>query len=373
LPFARRQARRAASSSDPHSAFRIPQTIFFCLLLASHVVAAGAWEAQSSGTLAWLRAVYFVDEDRGWAVGSKGTLLATTDGGRTWAVRRAPTEDTLRDVYFVNEQVGWLVCDRSIYLLRTKEEPRSYLLRTTDGGATWTRVEATGADVDVLLMRVAFADNSRGWAFGEMGALYVTTDGGASWKRQTIPTKYLLLGGAFLAGGRGWLVGARNTILYNPDGAQWVAGGSPVNVETRFNAVSFVEERRGWAVGERGVVLATSNGGRAWLRQESNVDVDLLDVKFIDAGEGWAVGVGGTIIHTTDGGANWRLEPSGTRHPLERLAVASRARAWAVGFGGTIVNYAASAAAPTRPQLKPLDREQPKERPRRVNPNTSAR
>jgi photosystem II stability/assembly factor-like uncharacterized protein len=343
-----------------------------CLLLAAPV-AAGAWEAQSSGTLAWLRAVYFVDERRGWAVGSKGALLVTTDGGQTWAVRRAPTEDTLRDVYFVNEQAGWLVCDRSIYLLKTKEEPRSYLLRTTDGGASWSRVEVTGADVDVLLTRVAFVDNSRGWAFGEMGALYTTTDGGASWKRQTLPTKHLLLGGAFLAGGQGWLVGAGNTILYNPDGAEWRAGNSPFNTATRFNAVSFVEERRGWAVGERGLVLATTNGGRSWFRQESNVDVDLLDVKFIDAGEGRAVGAGGTILHTTDGGAHWRLEPSGTRHPLERLSIASRARAWAVGFGGTIVNYAGDAAPLPPPQLKTPGRESPKERPRRVNRNTPAR
>ncbi|HEX8634368.1 MAG TPA: YCF48-related protein [Pyrinomonadaceae bacterium] len=355
------------------SAFRLPQLIVLLMLLTAQVVAAGAWEAQKSGTLAWLRAVYFIDDARGWAVGSKGALLATTDGGRTWAMRRAPTEDTLRDVYFVNEQTGWLVCDRSIYLLRTRQEPRSYLLRTTDGGASWSRVEVTGADVDVLVTRVAFVDDARGWAFGEMGALYATTDGGASWERQSVPTKHLLLGGAFLAAGQAWLVGAGNTILYNPDGAQWRAGASPAVVTpTRFNAVSFVEARRGWAVGERGLVLASPNGGRSWLRQESNVEVDLSDVKFIDANEGWAVGVQGTIIHTTDGGANWRPEPSGTRHPLERLSVAASGRAWAVGFGGTIINYAARAAAP-RPQLKTPGAEQPKERPRRATPHATTR
>ncbi|HZH32716.1 MAG TPA: YCF48-related protein [Pyrinomonadaceae bacterium] len=355
--------------------------IVFCLLLATQVVAGGAWKAQKSGTLAWLRAVYFVDEARGWAVGSRGALLSTTDGGRTWAVRRAPTEDTLRDVYFVNEREGWLVCDRSIYLLRTKEEARSYLLKTTDGGASWSRVGVTGADVDVLLTRVAFIDNARGWAFGEMGALYATTDGGASWSRQIVPTKHLLLGGAFLAAGQLWLVGAGNTILYNPDGARWRAGNVPATAAaagaTRFNAVSFVEERRGWAVGEGGLVLATLNGGRSWFRQESNVDVNLSDVKFIDADEGWAVGAEGTIIHTLDGGAHWQLEASGTRHTLERLSVAPRARAWAVGFGGTIINYAGHAADTTAPARPPqlnlpgreTQREQPRERPRRVTRN----
>jgi photosystem II stability/assembly factor-like uncharacterized protein len=323
--------------------------------------------------MAWLRAVYFVDEARGWAVGSRGALLGTTDGGQTWTVRRAPAEDTLRDVYFTNERTGWLVCDRSIYLLRTKQEPRSYLLRTTDGGESWSRVEVTGADVDVLLTRVAFADDARGWAFGEMGALYATTDGGASWERRTLPTKHLLLGGAFLADGRGWLVGAGNTILYNPDGAQWRTVASPLITATRFNAVFFADERRGWAVGERGLVLTTPNGGRSWFTQESNADVDLFDVKFMDASEGWAVGAEGAIIHTTDGGAHWRLEPSGTRHPLERLSLASPARAWAVGFGGTIINYAGHAAAPKPPQLKTPGREQLRERPRRVNPKAATR
>jgi photosystem II stability/assembly factor-like uncharacterized protein len=352
-----------------------------CSLLTAHCLlftvpaVAGAWKPQTSGTLAWLRAVYFVDERRGWAVGSRGALLMTEDGGRSWAVRRAPTEDTLRDVYFADEQSGWLVCDRSIYLLRTQQEPRSYLLRTTDGGANWSRVELTGAETDVLLTRVVFADNSRGWAFGEMGALYATTDGGASWERRSVPTRHLLLGGAFLADGQGWLVGAGNTILYNPDGAEWRTGSSPLvtAAATRFNAVHFTDERRGWAVGERGLVLSTPNGGRSWFRQESNVSVNLSDVKFIDASEGWAVGAEGTIIHTTDGGANWRPEPGGTSHALERLSVVPPARAWAVGFGGTIINYAGHHAAPRAPQLKTPGDEGPKVRPRRVNRNTTTR
>ncbi|MCA1556006.1 MAG: hypothetical protein LC747_04870, partial [Acidobacteria bacterium] len=232
------RARRSSASSIPHSSFRIHHYFFvlvFCLSLTASVSAAGVWESQTSGTLAWLHAVYFVDEARGWAVGSRGALLATTDGGRTWNVRRAPTEDSLRDVYFTNEQTGWLVCDRSIYSLRTKEEPRSYLLKTVDGGESWARVEVTGADVDVLLTRVTFIDERRGWAFGEMGALYTTTNGGASWARQIVPTKHLLLGGAFLASGAGWLVGAGNTILFNPDGEQqWRAGLSPIITAARF-------------------------------------------------------------------------------------------------------------------------------------------
>ncbi|MGI9108139.1 MAG: YCF48-related protein [Pyrinomonadaceae bacterium] len=355
------------ASSNPPSAIQTPQSGAFCLPLRSAPPPSGAWELQASGTLAWLRAVYFVDEQKGWAVGGKGMLLATEDGGRTWAARRRPTEDALRDVYFIDANTGWLVCDRNIYLLRTKEEPRSYLLKTTDGGATWSRLAVTGAaEADVLLTRVTFADARRGWAFGEMGALFATTDGGATWARQNVPTRYLLLGGAFLAGGAGWLVGAGNTILQTSDGgAQWSMSPAPISATTRFNAVSFIDGRRGWAVGERGIVLATTDGGRSWQPQESNVRVDLRDVKFLNAAEGWSVGAQGTIIRTTDGGANWQSESSHTRHPLERLSVVNRSSLWAVGFGGTIIAYAAH-TPPAPPQLKTPGTEQLKERPRRA-------
>lgn len=330
-------------------------SLLFCLPLFFSPSAYGAWSRQESGTMAWLRAVYFLDEQKGWAVGGNGALLSTVDGGGKWQVQRRPSEDTLRDVYFASDQLGWLVCDRSIYLLKTKEEPRSYLLKTIDGGTTWKRVEATGKDIDVQLLRVVFADAEHGYVFGEEGALYVTDDGGNSWTHQNVPTRHLLLGGAFLNPYAGWIVGAGNTILQTSDGgAQWHFGQAPLNAETRFNAITFADARHGWVVGSRGVVLATTNGGRTWQAQESAANgIDLFDVKFLDAKEGWAVGAEGTIIHTLDGGAHWRAESSETHHPLERLFFVNHTRGWAVGFGGTIINYTSNVNAP--PILKTND------------------
>jgi hypothetical protein len=46
------------------------------------------WDAYDTGQPLPLRAVTFLDEYRGWAVGSLGTILATRDGGRSWAVQR---------------------------------------------------------------------------------------------------------------------------------------------------------------------------------------------------------------------------------------------------------------------------------------------
>jgi hypothetical protein len=43
----------------------------------------GAWSAQKSGSTEDLLGVAFRDADHGWAVGTDGTILATTSGGAT--------------------------------------------------------------------------------------------------------------------------------------------------------------------------------------------------------------------------------------------------------------------------------------------------
>ena len=334
--------------------FIVHRSAFIVLLLALAPAARAGWAPQKSGTLANLRAVHFADASRGWAAGGKGALVSTEDGGLTWRQRTRPTTDNMLDVFFTDAATGWLVCERNIYDLARAESPRSYLLKTTDGGDTWSRVEAARDDAGVLLTRLVFADARTGWAFGEMGALYATRDGGGTWERQRVPTRRLLLGGSFLDASRGWLVGAGSTVLHTADGgAEWrgAPGVPSASAEAaRLNAVSFADARRGWAVGQAGLILSTADGGRTWARQDSPAGADLSDVKFFDSAEGWAAGSNGTLLHTTDGGANWRAEPSGTRHPLARLAFVSRARGWAVGFGGTILAYADTPAGP--PKLK---------------------
>ena len=324
-------------------------TLFF-LLLTAHcslpTVLAASWTKQRTGSLAWLHAVYFLDQDRGWAVGSRGTLLATRDSGKSWQAKPQPTEDAIRDIYFADELNGWLLCERNIYDLRTNDEQRAYLVKTTDGGEHWQRANLRGANVDARLMRALFSRNGSGWAFGEGGAIYSTRDSGASWTKLQAPTRYLLLGGDFIDENSGWLVGAGATILQTSDGGDtWHQGTSPAAKSVRFNAVSFADVRRGWAVGSEGAIYRTVNGGRSWLPQTSGVTADLLDVKFLDAAEGWAVGAEGTLLHTSDGGRHWTSEPSATPHALERIFFTDRSHGWAVGFGGTIISYGSSNGA----------------------------
>ena len=317
-----------------------------CLIVLAGALAAsaqtGAWARQSTGTLAWLHSLFFLDQNRGWAIGSRGTLLSTRDGGKSWQPKHASTTDVLRDIFFLDDNNGWLVCEVNVYELKTKEQPRAYLMHTSDGGEHWERIDIKGVDVDARLTRAVFSPGGRGWVFGEEGTIFTTRDSGATWNRLPSPTRHLLLGGIFIDEDRGWLVGAGATIIQTSDGGDtWYqsrlaqTGQSP----TRFDAASFVDNRLGWAVGSAGTIYRTVNGGRTWQQQSSGVNVDLYDVKFLDAVEGWAAGAEGTIIYTNDGGLHWTTQPSATTHPLERIFFADRTHGWAVGFGGTVVSY----------------------------------
>jgi len=337
------------------SASRLLLSAFCFLLFAGGLNVSAAtlrWNRQSSGTLGWLHSVFFLDQKSGWAVGSKGVLLETVDGGVTWKVKTKPTEDSLQDIYFSDKRNGWLVCEANIYELKTKDQPRTYLLHTRDGGSSWERVNVNGgdnrvdsrvdsrSDIDTRLVRVIFSRGGRGWVFGEAGTVYTTRDAGETWNRLQLPTRYLLLGGAFVDNDRGWLVGAGATIVQTADGGDTWHVSKLIDARgVRFTATSFVDNRIGWAVGAAGKIYRTNNGGRTWEPQASGVGIDLLDVKFLDALDGWAVGTEGTAIHTADGGLHWTSEPTGTTHPLERIFFADRDHGWAVGFGGTIIAY----------------------------------
>src|SRR5689334_879847 len=96
-----------------NAAVKFVSGVVLCLLVVTSTTVAqhGAWTKQPAGTMAWLHSVFFIDANRGWAAGSKGTLLRTEDGGHTWKPTSASTDDVVRDVFFVDPMNGWLVCE----------------------------------------------------------------------------------------------------------------------------------------------------------------------------------------------------------------------------------------------------------------------
>src|SRR5579871_2227154 len=117
----------------------------------------------------------------------------------------------------------------------------------------------------------------------------------------------------------------------------------PFTVEWRdsldhLSAVHFVTATTGWAVGLSGVILATTDGGKSWNPQKSEIMADLHSVCFANATTGWAVGTKGVILATTDGGKNWNQQKSGTTKDIRSVFfVKNSMMGWAVGDEGTIV------------------------------------
>ena len=141
-----------------------------------------------------------------------------------------------------------------------RSAPAGTIIATTDGGASWAAQSSpTGND----LFSVTFADANHGWAVGDRGRILATTDGGAVWTAQSSPTTGYLNGVTCIGPLRAWAVGEKGVILATTDGgAHWLVRRAPKADD--LYTVAFADRRHGWAVGVGGVILATTNGGAAW-------------------------------------------------------------------------------------------------------------
>ncbi len=117
--------------------------------------------------------IHFTDDEYGWVVGGEDSTMAavvyhTTNGGQNWTRQDVPSQARfLRAVDFVDRNNGW-ACGRN-----------GTILKTTDGGASWTYQRAV---VDTTLFDIDFADPLRGMIAGNSTVL-ATTDGGEEWTR----------------------------------------------------------------------------------------------------------------------------------------------------------------------------------------------
>ncbi len=307
--------------------------IFLCAAVQN---AHAGWEIQVSNTLAWLRTVFFVDKDTGWIGGSKGTLLSTTDSGKTWVRKGKFTDDTIREVFFFDRNNGWLLLERSVFSLGSN--PPSYLMKTTNGGRNWEKVDFNNVRRQ-RITRIFFAKNGFGLAVGETGALFGLKDDNLTWKKLSSPSRYLILSGAFVNDLRSVIVGGGGTIFFTDDaGVSWNQATVLGRSRSKLNSVFFVNKRDGWTVGSNGKIYQTFNGGKFWRVQSSKVKSELTDVSFINNAEGWAIGDKGIILHTKTAGNVWSTVESGGEHRLEKIFFIGK-KGWIVGFGGTVLSY----------------------------------
>ncbi len=290
------------------------------------------WTPQTSPTREQLRGVYFVDERRGWAVGNKGIILATQNGGQTWSIQPSGSDADLLDVFFLDNNLGWAVGTKGAYI------------PTTNGGTLWDGGvilrSSTNNRTPYNFSAVFFLDSLRGWLAADSGAVLVTRDGGRQWFLQNTGTKNDISSVYFVNANLGW-ASANGSLLRTSNGGQtWTTQVTYSNVN--FNWLHFADSARGWAVGNSGAIIATTDGGRTWAQQRTETSQTLAIIKFINPRIGWAVGAGGTILNTTDGGATWRTQTSGISTDIIAASFVDSTRGWAVGSNGIILSYAPS-------------------------------
>lgn len=327
----------------------------------------GTWTAQTNPAMTTtgglLSAVSFADPLHGWAVGTPGLVVHTSDGGATWARQTGagleasggvtdPHYVEIRDVASVDAEHAWLV----------EGGRSSTLYATTDGGATWTpQLRARRG-----LATLAFADGEHGWA--SYAGIIHTSDAGARWDGQLAPsTESGVTDVSCTDATHIWAARGSEILSSDDGGATWrhVLLRKTMSVD----ALEFIDADRGWAVGQiwdrlkggevpSAVILRTTDGGSTWLMQRFK-RIGFASLTFLDAKTGWVLGYGGKstgtlpiLLSTSDGGASWSserpLDEVSASLPLSRrelanaqltdVAVTPDGQIWLVGDHGLILH-----------------------------------
>ena len=114
------------------------------------------WIAQYSGN-AGLRSIFFTDSLTGYAAGDSAALLKTANGGATWtSISLSPISQNLTSVYFVNASTGYLVGNSGV------------IYKSSNAGASWVS-QASGTTTK--LNSIFFANATIGYAVGNGGVV----------------------------------------------------------------------------------------------------------------------------------------------------------------------------------------------------------
>jgi photosystem II stability/assembly factor-like uncharacterized protein len=245
------------------------------------------WTQRKIGSAGSLRAVAFLDVNRGLTVGNGGTIMATEDGGRTWTARPSGTTENLTDIQMVGEE-GWIAGYDGV------------ILHTGDGGKTWSKQKA---GVSLSLEALFFLDAQNGWAVGWSGVILHTADGGNKWQQVKIPgATWSLSSVTFQDARNGWIVGFAGQLFHTRDGgATWETKKTPLS--SWFSSIGFDAANRGWITTDDGFLMS-QDGGETWKLQPTENQLFLNKV-LRASGPIWALGPFG-ILKQTAAGTGWK-------------------------------------------------------------------
>ena len=279
-------------------------------LVAMPTASAATWATQSSGTTVSLSGVSCPNTYTCWASGDGGTILRTVDGGTTWTLQRSG---------------GYAVTSISCPTTTTCWATVLYdLITTNDGGATWS----LGYRGPSGFSAISCATVASCVAVGNYGAAVATSNGGATWTT-TQPSPNGLADVECRSATTCWAGGYGGTVVSTNNGGQtWSTHATGTSFEVKGVGCQTATSCKAAVWNDE---MRTSTGGAfsselgAWNMWDVACPVTSC----------WSVGPNGGIASNASG--SWQAVTSPTSNNLRRVSCPTDGTCWAVGAGGTIL------------------------------------
>jgi photosystem II stability/assembly factor-like uncharacterized protein len=270
------------------------------------------------------------------------SILKSTDGGLTWENKKRIFGWSYK-IFSNNSDVAFLIGFRG--------RDFSFLLKTTDGGDTWSYQIFSDPLNDIWFFNSQRGLACAGWEWCFMhggcnigGHLLLTTDGGKTWAHRSEYMDTKITSCLFVNDDVGFTLGTNNTDLSRQfrhlinkttdRGMNWITVFNSYRffVDTldytfTGNEMCFTNEQMGWTVGRSSWaedssgagILGTKDGGENWDLIWKYPDTDVYDYSLYSIHginkTAWAVGEGGIIVKYTEQN-QWQLQTSYTDLPL---------------------------------------------------------
>ncbi len=255
--------------------------------------------------------IVFTDAKTGYACGvgagiglctGSGLLLKTIDGGETWTRMNTVTTYALTKLFFVDAFTGWALGNSST------------VLKTTDGGVTWVlQTFGVGAGYNDFY----FADYNTGFLCGLNGILRRTVNGGGLYTTIASGVTTTLYGVHFVSPTIGFIIGDNGVIRKTTNGGTSFSNASPVTTDP-FRDICFVTDSIGFVLSPY-KILKTTNAGSSWTIYNAPPGSIMTRIHFVSRNVGFVIGVSGLLLKTTDGGNTWNLCVSTTTFSIRSI------------------------------------------------------
>ncbi len=278
----------------------------------------------------------FYDIYNGYYVGESGSICKTKDGGRTWLDKsKIVTTEDLNSVFFLDENRGWAVGGSVRYWWGDEPEvyQNGHVLSTNDGGDSWKYMDYHTDIINYQLRKVLFIDQSMGYSLGfnedlgwgsaEISALFKTSNAGIPWSWHKILEKEStrFTDFHFIDKYTGLVVGEDNTLLRTTDGGNTWTSRFPSSLDSTscnwtFNTLYFLNDRDTWISAtcmdenqQKNILFKSNDGGITWDSLNFFGPNIVQDIFFINSDTGWFCGTYsdgsneyGFVSKTTSGG-----------------------------------------------------------------------